>query len=124
MLDGALGIFFRLAASGLVPASWFRAVDPADIDKARRTGQLKLEIVSHCWRYAPLFDLSTEFPGESPHRSVGGHNDRGFTRLRDQAVRDVLAYFGEIDVPGVRWNWRELPKEQLFRRSIGRNLCR
>ncbi len=41
----------------------------------------------------------------------------------DEAVTRVLDYFGRMEIPGVTWNWRPLPREQLFRRSIGRNLA-
>ncbi|MEJ2128485.1 MAG: hypothetical protein P8X81_06525 [Woeseiaceae bacterium] len=44
-------LFYRVAVSGALPVSWFRDVDPDTVEKAKKTGKLKLEIVSHCWRY-------------------------------------------------------------------------
>ena len=35
----------------------------------------------------------------------------------------MLDYFGRMEVPGVTWNWQALPKEELFRRGIGRNIA-
>ena len=49
--DSLAGIFYRFAASGYLPARWFARVHPDDVEKSARTGKLKLEIVSHCWRY-------------------------------------------------------------------------
>lgn len=120
--DGVAGIFFRLAASGLVPASWFRTVDPASIDKAKKTGKLSLEIVSHCWRYSHFlnYQLSTlvNYPTERLDITM-----TVFYAEEDDKVREVLEYFGAKSVPGVTWNWRPLDKERLFRRSIGRNIA-
>ena len=44
-----------------------------------------------------------------------------FHAAGDESVTQVLDFFQDIEVPGVTWNWQVLPKEQLFRRSIGRN---
>ena len=52
--DGVAGLFLRFAASGYAPASWFRDVDPKSVEKAKRSGKLSLEIVSHCWNYGHL----------------------------------------------------------------------
>lgn len=120
--DGAAGIFYRLAASGLLPASWFRSVDPATVHKAERRGRLKLEVVSHCWRYAHFLTYQLS--------SLVRHHGDGFDITmtvfhaeEDDAVKAVLAYFGDMDVAGVTWNWQALPRNELFRRSIGRNLA-
>lgn len=120
--DGVAGLFFRLAASGAVPASWFRSVDPANVELARRTGKLSLEIVSHCWRYSHFlnYQLSSivKYPTDGFDITM-----TVFYAEEDEAVAAVLDYFGQMDVPGVTWNWRPLGKERLFRRSIGRNLA-
>ena len=118
--DGVQSIFYRLAASDYLPPSWFRDVDPADVDKAKRTGKLKLEIVSHCWRYGHY--LTYQLSSLVNHRSDKVDVTMTvFYADGDESVQKVLDYFGEIEVPGVTWNWQLLPKEQLFRRSIGRN---
>ena len=49
--EKVLNLFYRAAVSGALPVSWFRDVDPVTVEKAKKTGKLDLEIVSHCWRY-------------------------------------------------------------------------
>jgi hypothetical protein len=125
-LDGVrektLSLFYRAAVSGLLPAAWFRDVDPATVVKARRTGRLSLEIVSHCWRYGHFltYQLSSLVNYRTDKLDV---TMTVFHAPEDEVVTRVLDYFGRIKVPGVRWNWRPLPKERLFRRAIGRNLA-
>ena len=122
MFDGLLGVFYRLAASGLVPAAWFRSANPASIERARRSGRLKLEIVCHCWRYAHYltYQLSSLVNYGTPKLDV---TMTVFHAAEDEAVVEVLRYFEQFELEGVRWNWQQLPREQLFRRSIGRNLA-
>lgn len=120
--DGITGLFYRFAASGYLPASWFRKVDPARVEKARKTGVLKLEIVCHCWQYAHFLSYQltslVNRPTDKLHVTM-----TVFYAEEDAKVKEVLDFFGAMDVPGVTWNWRMLPKEKLFRRSIGRNLA-
>ena len=120
--DGVAGIFYRLAASGMVPASWFWQVDPADVARAKRTGKLSLELVSHCWRYSHFltYQLSALVKYRTDKLDV---TMTVFYAEEDAAVKAVLDFFGAMDVSGITWNWQALPKEQLFRRSIGRNIA-
>ena len=121
-VDAAAGLFYRFAASGALPASWFREADPADVPRAKRTGRLSLEIVSHCWRYGHF--LTYQLSSLVNHRT--DRLDVTMTVYHapdDESVVRVLRFFEGIDVPGVSWNWRPLSKERLFRRSIGRNLA-
>lgn len=122
MIDGLLGVFFRLAASGMLPAAWFRSADPEQLARAKKTGKLKLEIVCHCWRYAHYltYQLSSLVQYRTDKLEI---TMTVFHAAEDDRVRQVLEFFEEIDVPGVTWNWQELTKERLFRRSIGRNLA-
>ena len=120
--ERAVSLFYRLAVSGALPVSWFRDVDPATVEKARKTGKLKLEIVSHCWRYGHF--LTYQLSSLVNHRT--DKFDITMTVFHvpeDERVTRVLDYFGRMEVPGVTWNWQPLPKEKLFRRSIGRNLA-
>ncbi|MDX1480098.1 MAG: glycosyltransferase family A protein [Woeseiaceae bacterium] len=120
--EGAAGIFYRLAASGWLPASWFRDVDPDSVHRANKTGKLRLELVSHCWRYSHFltYQLSTlvRYPTDKFDITM-----TVFFAEEDTDVCAVLDFFGAMDCPSVTWNWRSLPKEKLFRRSIGRNLA-
>ncbi len=115
-----LGLFYRIAASGFLPVAWFRATDPAKVTKAKRTGKLSLEIVSHCWRYGHF--LSYQLSSLVNHRTEKlDITMTVYYSPDDEAVTSVLEFFAKIDVPGVTWNWQVLPKDQLFRRGIGRN---
>jgi hypothetical protein len=120
--ESATSLFYRIAVSGALPVAWFRDVDPETVDKAARTGKLKLEIVSHCWRYGHF--LTYQLSSLVKHRT--DKFDITMTVFHvadDKVVTDVLDYFGRMDVPGITWNWQALPREKLFRRSIGRNLA-
>ena len=114
------GLFYRLAATGLLPVSWFRDVDPEKVEKAKRTGKLSLEIVSHCWRYGHFltYQLSSLVNNRTDKLDI---TMTVYYSPDDEAVTSVLAFFENIHVPGVTWNWRPMPKNDLFRRGIGRN---
>ena len=115
-----VGLFYRFAATGFLPVSWFRNVDPDKVKKAKKTGKLSLEIVSHCWRYGHFltYQLSSLVNNRTDKFDI---TMTVFYSADDDAVTSVLDYFGKIDVPGVSWNWQTLPKNELFRRGIGRN---
>ncbi len=120
--ESVVSLFYRIAVSGFLPVSWFREVDPATVSKAKKTGKLSLEIVSHCWRYGHF--LTYQLSSLVNHRT--NKFDITMTVFHvpdDEAVTRVLEYFGRMEVPGIIWNWQPLPKEKLFRRSIGRNLA-
>jgi hypothetical protein len=120
--ESVVSLFYRAAVSGALPVSWFRDVDPATVEKAKKKGKLELEIVSHCWRYGHF--LTYQLSSLVNHRT--DKFDITMTVFHvadDEKVTPVLDYFGRMQVPGVTWNWHALPKEQLFRRSIGRNLA-
>ena len=115
-------LLYRLAEKGLLPVAWFRRVDPATVRKAKRRGRLRLEIVSHCWRYGHF--LTYQLSSLVLHRSA--RLDITMTVYycpEDESTLRVLRFFGDMKPPGITWDWRALPKEQLFRRAIGRNLA-
>ena len=120
--DSAALLFYRFAAGGGVSASRFRDTDPAEVTRAKRRGRLRLEIVSHCWRYAHLlgYQLSSLV-----HHPTGGLDVTMtvYHSPEDEETLRVLRFFGEMALPGIAWSWRPLPRERLFRRSIGRNLA-
>ena len=112
-------LLIRTAASGVVPAAWLLKL-PDESQLAARTGRLKLEIVSHCWQYAHLlaYQLSSLLrfpPTQLAVRMTVFHS------AEDTATCRMLDFFAAQAAPGVEWNWQQLPMEQLFRRSIGRN---
>lgn len=112
-------LLIRAAASGALPASWFLTLpDPSGL--AARTGRLSLEIVSHCWQYAHLLAYQLSSLVNFPPTKLDVRMTV-FHAPEDAATRRMLDFFSTQRVPGVTWNWQVLPKEQLFRRSIGRN---
>jgi hypothetical protein len=114
--------FWRAAASGWVPARCFNRGLPAEPQRAARTGRLHVEVVSHCWRYSHLLAHQLSSLVHFPPRQVE-LTMTVFYAEEDEATARLLARFAAIEVPGVRWRWWALPKEQLFRRAIGRNLA-
>ncbi len=120
--ESVVSMFYRIAVSGALPVAWFRDVDPATVEKAKKTGKLKLEIVSHCWRYGHF--LTYQLSSLVNHRT--DKFDITMTVFHvpdDDRVVPVLDYFGRMEVPGVTWNWQPLAKEELFRRGVGRNIA-
>jgi hypothetical protein len=118
--DRLHGWFLRIAASGLIPARMFRPTLLPQAERHGASGHLQLEVVSHCWQYAYLlaYQLSSlvQFP---PTRATVTMTV--YFSPEDTDTTALLAWFGAMQVPGVIWNWRELPKQALFRRAIGRN---
>ncbi|WP_144392824.1 glycosyltransferase family 2 protein [Pleionea sediminis] len=118
--DGFLGYFFRLAASGMLPASWFRDPIPKVENRKKLDGPLNLEIVSHCWQYSNMlaYQLSSfvNHPPKTTRVTV-----TVFYSEADKDTAELLQFFSQHRISNVNWNWQPLPKEQLFRRGIGRN---
>lgn len=120
MLDQVKLAFFRIAAGGWVPARWFEPDLPSEQSRVAPTGHLHLEVVSHCWNYSHLlaYQLSSLvlFPPEKLDVTM-----TVFYSPEDTNTVDLLAFFDKKQIPGVTWNWRPLPRQELFRRGIGRN---
>jgi hypothetical protein len=120
--DGILGVFFRIVASGALPATWFRDPLPERQYRKKLNGPLNLEIVSHCWQYSNLlaYQLSSfvNYPPQKAKVVV-----TVFYSPEDAKTQAMLDYFATHRVNNVTWNWQPLPKEHLFRRGIGRNLA-
>jgi hypothetical protein len=113
-------LFWRIAASGLLPARWFAPRVPDPVSLAAKTGKLKIEIVSHCWNYShfltyQLSSLVLYPPSRTTVTMTVFYSDEDIQTCK------LLDYFSGISVEGVTWNWRCLPKEELFRRTIGSN---
>jgi hypothetical protein len=118
--DPLVGRFLRFAAGGWIPASWFLKEIPPENERAAKTGTLHIEIVSHCWQYAHflIYQLSSlvRFPPQNTQITMTVYYSR-----EDQRTVQLLNFFNTLQVPNVRWNWCELPRQALFRRAIGRN---
>lgn len=115
-----MGLYLRFAATGAIPARWYLPSLPAPEQRAAKTGDLKIEVVSHCWNYANLlaYQLSSLvlFPPTRANVTM-----TVFYSEEDQGTVQLLKAFEGREPPSVTWNWRPLPKEYLFRRAIGRN---
>lgn len=112
--------FFRFAAGGWIPARWFEPGLPSERGRAARAGHLKLEVVSHCWKYSHflVYQLSSLvlFPPRKLDVTM-----TVFYNPEDTRTGQLLAFFESQNVPGVTWNWQPISKQELFRRAIGRN---
>lgn len=117
-LNGLQGWLVRQAVKGLLP---LRGAWPAvAVQPAGRTGRLSLELVSHCWNYSHLLECQLGSLAAHPPANVDVTMTVYFSR-EDERTSRLLERAADQVVPGVTWQWRALPKEQLFRRSIGRN---
>lgn len=120
-----LELFYRLAAGGALPRSRFAADLPA---RSRSTAEsdparpLRLEIVSHCWRYAPVLTYQLSSLVLHPPQEVEVQMTV-FHSPEDADTVGLLKWIADQDVPRVTWNWLPIGKERLFRRCIGRNLA-
>ena len=119
-LDSFKEILFRFAAKGWVPYYWFNKNLPSQELLSKAKLPVKLEIVSHCWNYSDLlsYQLSSLVKYEFQHAEV---THTVFYSEEDQATTQLLEFFSSQHKENVTWNFIALPKEQLFRRAIGRN---
>lgn len=122
MLNSMTGFFYRFAANGWIPSRWFLRNFPNREQRSAQTGTLHIEIVSHCWNYAHLliYQLSSLLENAPQRAQI---TMTVFSSIEDQKTQQLMAYFSAMDTPGIRWNLRNLEKEKLFRRAIGRNIA-
>jgi hypothetical protein len=84
---------------------------------------MKIEIVTHCWRYSTLltYQLSSLVLYPPRHATVLA---TVFFTESDRATCEVLRHFSQSDKPAnVTIRGWDLPREQLLRRAIGRNMA-
>jgi len=112
--------FFRFAARGKIPAKWFSPAIPSAEERSISSERLTVEIVSHCWNYAHLLDYQLSSLVNYPPQKLDIIVTI-FYSPEDIKTLEMLDFFGKKKIPNITWNWQELPKEMLFRRSIGRN---
>jgi len=119
--DFILAWFFRFTASGYLPAKWFRDDIISENKRTKVEGKFHLEIVSHCWNYSNMlaYQLSSfvNYPPKDLIVTV-----TIFYNPEDKETQELLDFFSQKEITNVIWNWQILPKEQLFRRGIGRNM--
>jgi hypothetical protein len=110
----------RLLAGTSIPAHWLVPGLPRLRPLPGRTGPLRLEVVSHCWKYAHLiaYQLSSlvRFPPSGLEvRMTVCHTPE------DRDTLELLEFIGAREVPGVTWNWMAMERTRLMNRAIGRN---
>ena len=118
-LNVVQNLFFRYA-DRIIPPKWFLPQIPSPDEINSYTGRLSLEIVSHCWNYSHLLAYNLSSLVNHPPREVDV-TMTVFHSPEDRETVEMLEYFSRFEIPGVAWNWRALPTDQLLRRAIGRN---
>lgn len=120
LFDPVKSAWYRWAANGWVPARWYLPELPTPSPNPPAGRLLRLEIVTHCWQYAPFLiqqlNSIIRFPPANHALTVTVYH-----AASDTATANALAAFGEHTLEHVHWNWRILPETSLFRRAIGRN---
>lgn len=112
-------IYCRMIGS-VLPVHWFgpRAPEPSELTQA--SGRLTVEIVSHCWQYAHLSVYQLSSLVNYPPQNIDMHYTF-FYAEEDRATTKLVQTFGQMQVPNVTWHWCAIPRDQLYRRAIGRN---
>ncbi len=112
----------KLLAGSPLPARWLYPSPPTTDARTPRHGTLSIEIVSHCWGYSRL--LAYQLTSLIDHPVIEARiRMTVFYSDEDSATSRLLEFVATHSIENVVWNWQVLPKEQLFRRSIGRNLA-
>ncbi|MCS5588950.1 MAG: glycosyltransferase [Candidatus Thioglobus sp.] len=113
---------FRLIIKRFLPASFFRGSIPKKGERQAKTGDLNIEIVSHCWQYSNMlaYQLSSfvNYPPVKAQLTV-----TVFYSTDDKKTASILNYFEQKSVNNVTWNFQTLENKKLFRRGIGRNMA-
>ena len=122
LASAAKELFFRVAASGAVPARLFQPPIPPPDARSARTGRLDIEIVSHCWKYQHLLAYQLSSLVLHPPTNVSVRMTV-FYSPEDEGTASLLRFFENHRVSGVTWNWQPLDRSHLMRRAIGRNIA-
>ena len=120
--DVLKGRLLKFIANGVIPARWLypKSVPPNDLHPV--TSRLKLELVSHCWQYSHLLAYQLSSLENYPPSKLDVTMTVFFAE-QDQKTSRLLSEFKQKKIKNVHWNWISLPPEELFRRSIGRNMA-
>lgn len=113
-------LWLKILGTTKLPPRWFYPPVLPREQRAARTGPLSIEIVSHCWNYSALLAYQLDSLVRHPVRDARV-TVTIYHSPEDTKTVELLELAGTHDVPNVTWNWRPIPKERLFRRSIGRN---
>ena len=115
-------LFFRIASGGVIPSRSFEKRLPPKTERHKKTGELSLEIVSHCWQYSHMlqYQLSSLVLYAPTRCKV---TMTVFYSEEDADTVALLDFFSTQVTPAVTWNWQPLHRHSLFRRAIGRNIA-
>ena len=145
-------VIFKLLAGSPIPAHWIyreygalqtpSLIDNSDNGEARdqkisdsessdnennpdanTETTLSLEIVSHCWKYTNYLAFQLGSLLSNPPPAGLQLTMTVFFSTEDKATTALLKQVGALSIPGIQWNWQELPPTYLFRRTIGRNFA-
>jgi len=115
-------LFFRFFIQRFLPVSWFRPQLPSVSQRHKKTENLSLEIVSHCWQYSNMLTYQLSSFVNHPPKNLS-LTVTVFYSIEDEGTVDTLAYFSTLSPKNVTWNWQPLANGKLFRRGIGRNMA-
>lgn len=111
----------RLAGTA-IPARWFFESARIHIAPEPCHAPVHIEIVSHCWQYSRLlaYQLTSlvDHPPDNARITM-----TVFYSEDDIDTGALLDWFAPQQPVNVTWNFQVLPRQQLFRRSVGRNLA-
>ncbi len=110
-------IYCRLIGS-VLPAHWFGPRPPEQLLKAE--GNIHLEIVSHCWNYAHLCVYQLSSLVKYPPKNLTLTYTMYYSE-EDQGTVKLVNKFAAMQIEGIKWNFQQMPTNELFRRAIGRN---
>ncbi len=113
---------YRILASVPLLRRFFAPDLPASRPPPSPDQRLRLEIVSHCWRYDRLLTYQLSSLALAPPREVEVRITV-FHSQEDEPTVEALHYFQAQGIPGVEVNPWPLDRGRLFRRAIGRNLA-
>ena len=112
--------FYCRLIGSVLPVSWFGPPAPEVEKLSTPEGRLSIEIVSHCWNYAHLSVYQLSSLVNYPPQNI----DLTYTFFyaeEDKATARLVETFDKREIPNVKWQWKTLSREELFRRAIGRN---
>lgn len=118
--DPVYEFLLRFAASGLLPGKWFIPKQPCPQQLTAKSGELHIEIVSHCWQYSQFLSYQLDSIARFPP-STGMLTFTLFYSLEDHETVALVAKYKAMTLERVKWNFQALDTPKLLRRAIGRN---
>jgi len=111
---------YKHVVGSALPLSWFGPEPPPVTALHVPEAPLHLQIVSHCWQYAHMLNFQLSSLVNYPPTALSVTYTL-FHAAEDNDLKQLIHRFDKISIPGITWDWVEVPKQTLFRRAIGRN---